>query len=196
MDTTATRPRRGKASPLATAILLALAIQGCGGAAATVQTTTAAEPTTTTTQAVEPLSIEVDAVDFAYEGLPTSVASGTAVSLRNSSETELHEFVAIRLPDDEQRSVTDLVQNPDDLIAYFPNVATVIIAPPGEDGFPVEGDGTLTEPGRYAIICAIPTGVDPAVYLAAAAESEGPPQVEGGPPHFLAGMYAEVIVTD
>lgn len=118
------------------------------------------------------------------------------MSLRNSSDGELHEFVAIRLPDDEQRSVSELIQNPEDLVAYFPNVATVIIAPPGENRFPVEGDGTLSQPGRYAIICAIPTGVDPGVYLAAAAESEGPPQVEGGPPHFVAGRYAEVVVTD
>ena len=27
---------------------------------------------------------------------------------------------------------------------------------------PVVGDGTITEPGRYAVICAIPVGADPA----------------------------------
>ena len=31
----------------------------------------------------------------------------------------------------------------------------------------------MSAPGRYAIICAIPTAADPTAYLAAAAESEG-----------------------
>ena len=55
--------------------------------------------------------------------------------------------------------------------------------------------GFVAEPGRYLILCAIPTGADPAEYLAAAATSEGPPQVEGGQPHFMNGMYAEILVT-
>jgi hypothetical protein len=58
------------------------------------------------------------------------------------------------------------------------------------------GDGTLVEPGRYAIACFIPTGADPAEYLEAAAQTEeGPPQgVAGGPPHFVQGMVAELVV--
>jgi hypothetical protein len=75
--------------------------------------------------------------------------------------------------------------------------ATVLLAEPGGEQIPAVGDGTLTEPGRYLILCAIPTGVDPAVYLKAAAESAGgPPQVEGGPPHFVNGMFAEVTVVE
>ena len=71
----------------------------------------------------------------------------------------------------------------------------MLLAPPGEGAIAAVGDGTLSEPGRYAIICAIPTGADPAEYLAAAAESEGgPPEVPGGPPHFVNGMFAEIVV--
>ncbi len=145
--------------------------------------------------ASEPTTVEVSAVDFAFEGLPDTVAAGSTVVLTNDAPTELHELVAIRLPDDETRSAADIVATPEDLIALFPSVETVLIAPPGEDGKPVVGNGTLTEPGRYLIICAIPTGVDPSEYLAAAAESEGgPPDVPGGPPHFVHGMYAEITV--
>ncbi len=44
-------------------------------------------------------------------------------------------------------------------------------------------------------MCFIPTGVDPQEYLRVAAETEeGPPQVEGGPPHFVQGMHAELTV--
>ncbi len=71
----------------------------------------------------------------------------------------------------------------------------VVIAPPSADGIVVEGSNVFTEPGRYLILCAIPTGADPQAYLAAAAESEGgPPDVPGGPPHFVSGMFGEVVV--
>jgi hypothetical protein len=84
---------------------------------------------------------------------------------------------------------------PEEVAAFFPGVATVVIAPPGGDGIPVVGTGVLTEPGRYAFICAIPTGADPDEYLAAAGESDGPPEVDGGPPHFVHGMIGEVVVS-
>ncbi len=154
-------------------------------------------PTTTATPTTLPSGvIELTASDYGFEGLPARVQSGTTFTLKNTSSEELHEYAAIRLPDDETRSVEELLQlPPGELAAFFPLVDSVMIAPPGEDGFPVVGTGTLTEPGRYAFICAIPTGADPAEYLAAAAESEeGPPEVDGGPPHFTLGMYGEVVV--
>ncbi|MGI9665717.1 MAG: hypothetical protein ACR2N2_01270 [Acidimicrobiia bacterium] len=142
--------------------------------------------------------VEVTSVDFAYEGLPATVAAGTQITMTNASATEVHEFVAIRLADDETRSVEELVAlPPEEMAALFPNVATVLVAAPGEEAVAVEGDGTLTEPGRYAIICVIPTGADPQEYFEAAAASEGgPPDVEGGPPHIVHGMYAELIVEE
>jgi hypothetical protein len=138
----------------------------------------------------------VGAIDYAFVDLPPRVKAGTAFVLDNTSDVELHEFVAVRLPDDETRSVQELIQLPqEELEQLFPLVATVVIAPPGETGFPVEGTGVLEEPGRYAIICAIPTGADPAEYMTAAAASEGgPPEVAGGPPHFVNGMIGEVTV--
>lgn len=163
-------------------VLTALAIGACGGDAL---------PSTD-----EP--IVVTAVDYGFEGLPEKIRAGTTLTLVNESMVELHELVAIRLPDDETRSVDQLVQlPPDELAAFFPSVATVVIAPPGESGFAVEGTGTLTEPGRYAVICAIPTGANPGEYLEAAAEAEGgPPEVAGGPPHLAMGMYGEVTVVE
>ena len=115
----------------------------------------------------------VTAVDYEFEGLPERIRAETALALVNESPAEIHELVAIRLPADETRSVDELVQlPPEDFAAFFPGLATVVIAPPGASGFAVEGTGVLSEPGRYAVICAIPTGADPDEYLAAAAESE------------------------
>ncbi|HEX2148882.1 MAG TPA: hypothetical protein VHI31_01715, partial [Actinomycetota bacterium] len=72
---------------------------------------------------------------------------------------------------------------------------TVIVAPPEEEGMPVVGDGTLNDAGRYAFACFIPVGADPQEYLRAAQQSgDEAPVVEGGPPHFAQGMFAEARV--
>lgn len=175
------------------AIAVLLLLSACGdGADAAASTTSATTPTT-----AAPAQVEVTAIDFGFVGLPERVTAGTTLTLVNDSSVELHELVAIRLPNDETRSVEELIGNREGLAAYFPSVTTVLIAPPDEAGVAVEGTGQLNEPGRYAIICAIPTGADPAEYMAAAAVAEGgPPDVAGGAPHFVAGMYAELIVEE
>lgn len=141
-------------------------------------------------------AVDVSLVDFAFEGLPDEVPSGTRLTVTNDATTELHELVAFRLPDDEQRSIAELVQlPPPELIATLGEPATVLLAEPGGPQIAAVGDGTLDETGRYAIVCFIPTGVEPQTYLTAAAETdEGPPQVEGGPPHIVHGMHAELVV--
>jgi uncharacterized cupredoxin-like copper-binding protein len=144
------------------------------------------------------VAVEVVAVDFEFRDLPATVPAGTRFTLTNQAPSELHEIVAVRLPDDEERSVADLFELPPNELASM--MATggpdlVILAPPRGEAVVAVGDGTLTEPGRYAFMCFIPTGVDPDAYLAAAAASEGgPPRLEGGPPHVAHGMFAEVLV--
>ena len=58
-------------------------------------------------------------------------------------------------------------------------------------------EGTLAEPGRYALMCFIPVGADPDEYTAAVQAAGGgkPSGVAGGPPHFVSGMHAELQVT-
>lgn len=143
-----------------------------------------------------PPLVEVTMVDYAFRGLPESVTAGARLTVVNAAETELHEVVAFRLPDTEDRAVGDLAAlPPGELIEALGMPATVLLAAPGGPEIPAVGDGVLNEPGRYAIFCFIPTGADPDEYLAAAAESEeGPPEVDGGPPHFVHGMVVELIV--
>ncbi|MDZ7678326.1 MAG: hypothetical protein U5K29_07220 [Acidimicrobiales bacterium] len=175
---------------------LTLLLAACGdeddGASAAPPDTTAPDT------AAAPDTLEVVAVDFEFENLPERVPAGTQLTFVNNAPTELHELVAVLLPEDEDRSVDELVGLPPEemgrsLFAVEP--VTVLMAAPGGEQIAAVGDGTLSEPGRYAILCVIPTGVEPEVYFAAAAETEeGPPQVEGGPPHIAHGMYAELIV--
>jgi hypothetical protein len=150
----------------------------------------------------EPGVLEVNAVDFAYENLPDSVPAGTRLTLSNSAPDELHEIVAFRLPDDETRPVTELMTLPPEELGplFAGEPAMVLLTPPGGDAsdqMAAVGDGTLSEPGRYVLLCAIPTGVSPDAYLSAAAASDGgPPQIDGGgPPHFIHGMWADLTVT-
>ncbi|MEZ5323293.1 MAG: hypothetical protein R2698_14705 [Microthrixaceae bacterium] len=142
-------------------------------------------------------TVDVTAVDFAFDGLPAKVEAGTRLTLRNGAAHELHELVAFRLPDDEDRSVTEILRLSEAEIGTLLGAPkTVLLAAPGAEQIAAVGDGTLAEAGRYLVMCAIPTGVDPATYLKAAAETGGEkPDVAGGPPHFVSGMLAELTVT-
>lgn len=77
-----------------------------------------------------------------------------------------------------------------------PPAIVQLATPAGSDEpIPAVGDGNLTEPGRYAMVCFIPQGVDPQAYMDAAESSgDGPPHVAGGPPRATLGMYAELAV--
>ncbi len=142
----------------------------------------------------------VTAADYKFEDLPETVKSGTQLSLENDSDKELHEMVAFRLKDTEKRPVADLAKLSEaefDGLAATPGPpAMVLLRAPGDaEQINAVGDGTLTETGRYMVVCFIPTGADPAAYLAASqTETEGPPDVAGGPPHIVNGMFGEITV--
>jgi hypothetical protein len=191
----------------ALAATLALGVVACGdddddaaGTDDTTSTTAAAEDGDATTTTAGGGSdgagetVEVTAVDYAFEGLPETIAAGSRLSVTNASENnEAHELVAIRIPDDETRPVDELVQLPEaeiDAIFGAAEPATVILTAPGDtDTVLALGDGTISEPGRYAVVCFIPVGADPDEVLNATGPIEG-----DAPPHAAQGMFAEVTV--
>ncbi len=144
----------------------------------------------------EPGIVEVTLADYKFESVPASVPAGTKFTVANESVAELHEMVVVPLADDETRTLAELKELPmEELFGIVGEPAAVLLAPPGGEQIAAVGDGTVTEPGRYLVVCVIPTGVEPQVYLEAAAKSNGaPPQVEGGPPHLMNGMMTEVVV--
>ena len=167
-------------------------------AASDTTETTASTETTETTEAGSEV-VEVTLADYEFQGLPEEVPAGTRLQVSNESTMELHELVAFRLPDDEERSVEELLQLPEEeqmALVGGGEPDTVLLAMPGSDEqIEAVGDGTLGEPGRYLIACFIPTGADPQEYMSPAQEAEGgPPEVAGGPPHFVQGMWAELRV--
>ncbi len=189
--------RSATATATATAAVAAVVVLGAGCSDESASSETTAPRSTSTVAATTGHDhVEVRAVDFDFEGLPKTIEAGTRLTLTNGAPREMHELVAFRLPDDEDRPVADLLKLPEtDLGPLLGQPTTVLLAAPGADQIPAVGDGTLTEPGRYLVMCSIPTGVDPAEYLSAAAASAGQkPDVPGGPPHFTSGMFAELTV--
>jgi hypothetical protein len=205
--------RRTRAASLAIAGVLALSLAACGDddddaaadttAAPAVTEAPAADttaPAADTTDHSEHQTVVVDGIDYGFENLPAEVPAGTMLTFRNTSDAEFHEMVVMPIPADETRSVEELAAlPPEESDAIFANSmpALVSVAAPGEEGMPVVGDGMITEPGRYAVVCFIPIGADPAVVVEAMqSESSTPPDLGDGPPHVTAGMFGELVVTE
>lgn len=196
---TATRRRAALTAAL---LVAAFGLGACGD---DDDTSTAADDTTTTVpadetpaddapdDAPEGETVVITAVDYGFEGLPDSVPVGTKLSLANEGH-EPHELVAMRIPDDETRPVEELMKLPQEELQSIlgPDAAPamVLLAAHGKTDMPgaVMGDGTLSEPGRYAIVCFLPVGSDDSIL-----ESEGPPEGDA-PPHITQGMFGELTV--
>jgi hypothetical protein len=134
--------------------------------------------------------VMVTAVDFAYEGIPADVPSGTTMALTNAGQ-ELHELVVVRkLPTTTQTFEELLAMNPDEALALVEDVGFAI-AEPGQTATDVV---TIGEPGEYLAVCFIPAGttsmpsIDP--------NSSEPPAMGTGAPHFTLGMVQEFTVTE
>ncbi len=142
--------------------------------------------------------VEIRAIDYAFDGVPRSVPSGTQLVLTNASDQEFHEMVVVRIDDPQNRPLGQLIDLPSEEIRGLVRRQGVLGALPGEDGVRLRGDTSLGEPGRYGLVCFIPVGADPAAYRALVeAEVPGdvqPPEVQGGPSHASRGMFAELTV--
>jgi hypothetical protein len=187
-----TSASRRRATGLAVGFLVLAVAAGCGSDddAAESTGTTRSESSTGATQ-------RVTAVDYSFEDLPATIPAGTKLQLHNDAPSELHEMVVVRRPDGETRPASELVKLPEsELDAIFGGgpPALVVLARPGEDGEVAVGKAKLPA-GEYVLFCAIPQGVDPDEYLDPANQTEdGPPNVQGGPPHFTLGMASDLTV--
>jgi hypothetical protein len=128
-------------------------------------------------------TVEVSAVEYAFENLPTSLPAGrTSFAFTNDGE-EIHEMVVVRINDDVTETLEELLAAPEEEALTKVQFAGVMFSAQG---------GTDTEtiqlaPGRYAAVCFIPIGTTDMTAL----EGEEEPS---GPPHFTGGMQAEFTV--
>lgn len=120
-------------------------------------------------------AIDVDGVDFGFEGLPDELDAGrTVFRLTNATESaEAHEMFIARKADGVTESLSELLALPEEegMSKIIPTGVVFSDAPGGQATTLVD-----LEPGDYVAICMIPTGGD-------------------GPPHFAEGMAAEFTVS-
>lgn len=146
-------------------------------------------------------TIEVTGQDYSYSGIPDVVASGAELTFTNASDVEVHEMMVVKVLDVETRTIEELLELPESESESLVEFQGVLVALPGEEGSNPEGEGssiTVTEAGRYAVVCFIPQGADPALVAEAmqSGEGEGPPDMGDGTPHALLGMVAEFQVEE
>lgn len=138
-------------------------------------------------------SVTVVAVDYAFEGLPSSVPAGTTIALQNDG-VEVHELLLARRNDGVTETWDELLALPDEEVITKVTIIGPLIADPGQAGVNVEDGGatlTVTEEGAYIALCFVPQGM-----TALPDESAAPdPAASFGPPHFVLGMRQEFTVT-
>ncbi|CAN5705340.1 hypothetical protein BH18ACT6_BH18ACT6_22500 [soil metagenome] len=148
-------------------------------------------------------TIEVTGTDDAFEGVPALVAPGAEFTFTNGGE-EVHEMIILQVVEGETRTLEEILALPEEesdaLVAQFMGV---LIDTPSGETFNPEGESTtitVTEPGRYAVVCFLPQGLDEETFETAMAEAdpnaEGPPPFPEGTPHALLGMAEEFTVQE
>jgi hypothetical protein len=131
----------------------------------------------------------VTAIEYAFQGVPTTVPTGTAFSLVNAG-SEVHELTLIRKNAGVTESFEELLALPEARARELMTFVGGFTADPGPSrhSAPV----TAPEPGDYLMICFIPQGT-----TSTGQPIDSPaPSIPVGPPHFLLGMQQEFEVTD
>ena len=144
----------------------------------------------------------VEAFDYGFRNLPTDVAVGTILELVNTSTTEFHNMIVVRLDPSDDRTVDELADLPfeswysgysDDMC--MPVAETECVAAQGLHARPGQRsyDGRrirLNTPGRYLILGLIPKGADPQAVERGLETHSPPPGVAGGLLGYQNGMIA------
>jgi hypothetical protein len=117
---------------------------------------------------------DVTGVDYAFEGVPDTIDSGThAFRFTNKSEAEDHEMVVLAKAPGATESFDQLLQLPDDEAQSKTVYEGSAQAAPGASSTAL----MQLEPGDYVMVCFLPVG-----------------GAEGGQPHFMEGMKHEFTV--
>jgi hypothetical protein len=120
----------------------------------------------------------VNAVDYAFEGVPGTLEAGiTSFEFTNSGEEE-HEMVVIRKNADATETMEEILQLPEEEGQSKVTFVAANGASPGGSEYAIAD----LESGEYAMVCFIPVGT--------VGETEG-----DGPPHFTQGMASYFTVS-
>jgi hypothetical protein len=128
-------------------------------------------------------AVTITASEYEFSGTDALKAGGQlAITFENSGK-ELHELHIAKLPDDEKRPLEEFLKDPK--AESMTKTVGHSFACPGKTADAVGAD--LTAPGRYAVVCFMPTG--------AMANTDPKDFEKLGPPHAFQGMAVEVDVS-
>lgn len=126
--------------------------------------------------------IRATTADYEFTGVPLNIPAGkTALTITNEGE-EFHEMILLRINDDVDLSVEELLALPEEeAMGMTSPPSSVTLAVPGQTA---TAFADLAE-GRYIVTCFI------------SKDSTAENDFNGdGPPHFVDGMFEELIVGD
>jgi plastocyanin len=165
----------------------------------------AAVPAAAQEAAMDGAAVEVTGVEYAFQGLPTSLPAGTELGFSNAG-AEVHEMILVRIADDTTETLDELLamdaagRDPigEGLVEMIGDAGPLFAAP----GATAEGTLPLEREGRYVVLCFIPQGLTDMSMLESlgpdADPADAPPEVQAlmaNPPHFALGMVQEFSVT-
>ena len=117
--------------------------------------------------------VDVTAVDYAYEGVPSRIDAGlTSFALTNEG-VEDHEIVVFKANEGADEPLEELLELPEEEMMSKLTFTGVAFGGPGTTSYAALD----LEPGTYHLVCFIPTGGG-----------------EEGPPHFMEGMQQTITV--
>jgi hypothetical protein len=118
--------------------------------------------------------VTVTALEYAFEGVPTSLPATTVGFEFDNQGNEVHEMIVMRINDDVDATVEELLELPEEEAMSKTRFMGAAFAPPGAS------DITFIDlvPGRYVMLCFVPVGT-------LSIENGPPPE---GPPHVMHGM--------
>jgi hypothetical protein len=130
--------------------------------------------------------IDVEAHEYAFEGLPETAEAGRTIVRLTNHGNEVHEIAFAKAKDGVTESAEELIQLPEEEAGEKVEFLSSGFAMPGGSG------GALldTTDGRYIAVCFIPSGMTPAAMdqmMTSGAEPEGMP-------HAMQGMVGEFTV--
>ena len=132
-------------------------------------------------------TITVTAMDYHFDGLPTSVPAGTSLTLINEG-VEVHELIVARRNDDTTKSWDELLALPEDQVMSRITMLGPLLAGPGETA---PGSLLLEQEGDYIALCFVPQGMT----TIPGPEATLDPALEAALPHVALGMRQEFTVT-
>jgi hypothetical protein len=131
--------------------------------------------------------VEVNAVNYAFGGVPQELKRGaTSFELTNNG-TEHHEMVIFRKNDGTTETFDELLALPEDQAETKVTFVAAGDAMPRQEGIYTVAN---LRSGEYAMVCFIPVGSTPEAEAAA----EAAKQEIQGPPHFTRGMKSEFTI--